>query len=290
MNLEVRRPSRTEDGAPPGSPLSWQQVEGPGEEGPGGEAVTPAPKEAVSWMCSPSPTLPRRESDHAGTWGHPPFPGQLVEGGVSQEQGRVDPGREVRGPHWDELRHPLTLAWAWTAPQPWAGDPDSLSRHLVVDKPVEVAFALPLLHGPPHALLQRHRGLQAGQGPQHRAASHGVRAQGSGLHGIQAPPPGQQSAPPPTHVAQSWQVTARSSHPGWPRPHPCPGAQLTIPWPPRQGCRAGLGARSSWPLPFTTTVLTFRGQTRSPVLRGKGRPPEFRRDPEATERQAGASP
>lgn len=64
MNLGVRRPSHTEEGAPPGSPLSWQQVEGPGEAGPGGEAVTPAPKEAVSWMCSPSPTLPRRESDH----------------------------------------------------------------------------------------------------------------------------------------------------------------------------------------------------------------------------------
>ena len=54
---------------------------------------------------------------------------------------------------------------------PMAQDPDSLCCHFIKGHPLNGAHVLPFLHGLPHALLQRHGGLQASQGAKHWAVS-----------------------------------------------------------------------------------------------------------------------
>lgn len=145
------------------------------------------------------------ESDPTG-WARPSDPvlSLNVEARVGQDQGRAEVTREVgqKNPRsqgeggFPTSSQPSLTSTTTAGPclksSPLPGtqpsrpqDPDSLFCHLVKDHPVKVASALPFLHGPPHSLLQRHGGLQAGQGPQHWAVS----PQG---------PSGPTARPPPT--------------------------------------------------------------------------------------------
>ena len=99
------------------------------------------------------------------------------------------------------------LSPASRVPPAWGWDPDSLSCHLVVDDPVKVASALPLLHGLPHSLLQRHGGFQAGQGPKHRAASPRGQAAAVAWWPPPCPTPALCSTCLPPSMTQCWQVT-----------------------------------------------------------------------------------
>lgn len=88
---------------------------------------------------------------------------------------------------------------------PMAQDPDSLCCHFIKGHPLNGAHVLPFLHGLPHALLQRHGGLQASQGAKHWAVS----PQGQSLGTAQ--PPTAQPHPAP--------------RPPWAPPLPNPGSR-----------------------------------------------------------------